>query len=63
MSNRRKNRKRPAAPHAPLKSGVYILEIRHDDNCPTIRTQRESDCTCKQVGHALLRVHDRERAS
>lgn len=26
------------------KPGVMILEYRHDDGCPAIRTQREDDC-------------------
>lgn len=57
MSNRRKTRKRPAAPHAQLKSGVYVLRVQHDDTCPTIRTQRTSDCTCSEVWRS---VHDAE---
>lgn len=63
MSNRRKTRGRPVPPHAQLKPGVYVLEIRHDDDCPTIQTQRSSDCTCKQVGQVLQRVNDREERS
>lgn len=27
--------------------GVYVLEFYHDDGCPAVVTQRESDCTCK----------------
>jgi hypothetical protein len=49
MSNRRKTRGRPVPPHAQLKPGVYILNIQHDDGCPTIRTQRVTDCTCSEV--------------
>jgi len=60
MSNRRKTRGRPVPPHAQLKPGVYLLETRHDDRCPTIRTQRSGDCTCKQVDQMLQRVNDRE---
>lgn len=26
--------------------GVYSLEIRHDDDCPTLKTQSLRDCTC-----------------
>ena len=58
MSNKRKARGRPAVPHAQLKpGGVYVLNIQHDDTCPTIRTQRMSDCTCTNVKQA---VHDAE---
>lgn len=56
MSNRRKSRGRTAAPHGPLKSGVYILEVRHDDGCPTLRTHRSSDCTCTQVDQVFKRI-------
>ena len=56
MSNRRKTRGRPSAPHATFKPGVYILNIRHDDGCPTIRTQRMSDCTCKTVDQEITRL-------
>ncbi len=42
MSNRRKTRGRPVPPHAQLKPGVYILEIRHDDGCPAPSTQRSA---------------------
>ncbi len=54
MSNRRKTRGRPAAPHATLKPGVYVLNIQHDDGCPTIRTQRNADCTCACVDKRLV---------
>lgn len=54
MSNRRKTRKRPSAPHAQLKTGVYVLNIQHDDSCPTLRTQRQFDCTCSEVGQRLV---------
>ena len=53
MSNRRKPRGRPVPPHAHLKPGVYVLNVQHDDGCPTIRTQRASECTCKQVEQTL----------
>ncbi len=61
MSNRRKIRGRPVSPHAQLKPGVYVLEIRHDDGCPTLRTQRGGDCTCKEVDQVIKRVSDRDR--
>lgn len=54
MSNRRKVRRRPSAPHATIKPGVYVLNIQHDDGCLTIRTQRPSDCTCTEVGQRLV---------
>ncbi len=54
MSNRRKTRGRPVPPHATLKPGVYVLNIQHDDGCPTIRTQRESECTCAEVIERIL---------
>lgn len=53
MSNKRRV-KRPSAPHAQLKPGVYVLSIEHDDGCPTIRTQRKSDCTCSEVIERLV---------
>ena len=56
MSNRRKTRGRTSAPHATFKPGVYILNVRHDDDCPTIRTQRMSECTCKEVEQVLKYV-------
>jgi hypothetical protein len=54
MSNRRKTRKRPSAPHASMKPGLYVLNIQHDDGCPTIRSQRQSDCTCSEVLERLV---------
>jgi hypothetical protein len=54
MSNRRKTSKRPSAPHASMKPGLYVLNIQHDDGCPTIRTQRESECTCSEVLERLV---------
>ncbi len=62
MSNRRKTHKRRSAPHATIKPGVYVLNIQHDDGCPTIRTQRASECTCKQVDQVLKRLQDQEGA-
>jgi len=53
MSNRRKTRGRSVPPHAQLKSGVYVLNIQHNDGCPTLRTQRMGDCTCSTVNSAL----------
>lgn len=60
MSNRRKPRKprkHPSAPHASIKSGVYVLNIQHDDGCPTIRTQRMGDCSCPTVNSAVHDAH------
>ncbi len=54
MSNRRKTRKRPMPPHAQLNPGVYVLSIQHDPGCPTIRSQRESECTCSEVVERLV---------
>jgi hypothetical protein len=54
MSNKRRARKRPAAPHANLKPGFYVLNVQHDDGCPTIRSQRQSDCTCSEVEQRLV---------
>jgi hypothetical protein len=64
VSNRRKARKRTSAPpHATITPGVYILNVRHDDDCPTLRTQRMDDCTCTNVEQVLLQVEDRENES
>lgn len=38
------------------RPGTYVLEIRHDDACPTIRTQDERLCTCKTVEHVLVKI-------
>jgi hypothetical protein len=37
------------------QSGVFMLEYRHDDGCPTIASQDMNDCTCQVVEHDLLR--------
>ncbi len=29
------------------KSGLFVLEYKHDDSCPTIKTQSFSNCTCE----------------
>jgi hypothetical protein len=50
----KKTRKRPSAPHATIKPGLYVLNIQHDDGCPTIRTQRSDDCTCAEVIERLV---------
>jgi hypothetical protein len=35
--------------------GLYILEFKHNDGCPTIRSQRWQDCTCgDDVDHELV---------
>lgn len=44
-----------AAAEMLARPGLYILEIRHDDDCPTIRTQRAEHCTCKDVEQHLVR--------
>ncbi len=55
MSNRRKARKRPTAPQIPLKAGgAYVLNVRHDDFCPTLKSQRMADCTCASVEQRLF---------
>ena len=38
------------------EQGLFLLDIRHDDNCPTIRSQRAEDCTCMVVEHVIRRV-------
>lgn len=62
MSNRRK-RKAPYPERVPallvpglpfLAPGLHVLEIRHDDNCPTLCTGRMDDCTCTTV-HLVVR--------
>jgi len=30
-----------------VKSGVIHIEVKHDDDCPTLRTGRLIDCTCQ----------------
>lgn len=36
--------------------GLFMLEYRHEDTCPTITSQRTEDCTCgDMVDHRLLR--------
>lgn len=63
MSTRPKAHGRPVLPHSALTPGLYILEIRHDDDCPTIRTLRIDDCTCSQVEEVLVRWEDQGRAA
>ncbi len=29
-----------------LKPGVVHIEVKHDDDCPAIKTNRLADCTC-----------------
>jgi hypothetical protein len=29
-----------------LKPGVAHIEVKHDDDCPAIKTQKLVDCTC-----------------
>lgn len=41
------------------QSGLFILNYQHDDGCPTIRSQRMKDCTCRQVDHQLLRYDEK----
>jgi hypothetical protein len=61
MSNKRKAKK-PVFKATTLKEmlssegrgKVAILEVRHDDGCPTIKTQRDSDCTCERVDYNLV---------
>lgn len=44
--------------------GLYILEYKHNDGCPTIRTQRWHDCTCNDdVDHYLVRYDESEAHS
>ena len=32
-----------------LKPGVAHIEVKHDDDCPAIKTQSLADCTCYPV--------------
>ncbi len=43
MSNRRKKIKTPQ-PTAATKPGLYVLQIRHDDDCPKLKDPR---CACQ----------------
>lgn len=43
MSNTRKIRR----PLPLLPPGLTIVEVRHDDDCPTLKTRRMDDCRCK----------------
>lgn len=56
MSNTRKIR-RPVPLLAP---GLTIVEVRHDSDCPTLRTQRADDCTCKSTQTVLKRPNVRQ---
>jgi hypothetical protein len=31
------------------KPGLHFVQMMHDDDCPTITTQRETDCICKPI--------------
>ena len=34
--------------------GCFVLEVQHDDGCPTIASQDERQCTCKAVEQQLI---------
>ncbi len=36
-------------------AGVFLVEVRHDDGCPTITSQREEQCICNDTEHVLLK--------
>lgn len=38
--------------------GIYYQPVRHDDDCPAIRTQSLTDCTCNPEIPAPTRVAD-----
>ena len=60
MNDRRKPRGRPVPPRAPLDpGGLYILEIQHDDLCPTLSTGDFDLCTCEEVIEKITRWQDR----
>jgi len=29
-----------------LKPGIAHIEVKHDDDCPALKTQNMADCTC-----------------
>lgn len=29
-----------------IKPGVVLIEIKHDEDCPALKTNRLADCTC-----------------
>lgn len=51
MSNKRKIRDRPSTS---LRPGLFIMEVKHDDGCPALETQRLADCTCTEVEHGPI---------
>ncbi len=57
MSNTKRTKSRRT-----IKPGVMILNIRHDDFCPAIRTQRSSDChpLCKPITVLIHPAHKAE---
>jgi len=36
-----------ATEHVEGDGGIYRMSVAHDDDCPTLRTQSLSDCTCE----------------
>ncbi len=53
--NSRRPHGRPVPPVTEIKpGGFYVVNVQHDDGCPTIHTQRESDCTCSEVLERLV---------
>lgn len=64
MSNRRKAR-RPQPRRISIdqlaallsnSAGLLLLEYRHEDGCPTIRSQRSDDCTCGDAVEVTARA-------
>jgi hypothetical protein len=45
------------------RDGYYELQIRHDDDCATIRSQNMADCTCSTLEYERIDLSKQERAS
>jgi len=42
------------------KGHVYMFVVAHDDNCPTLRSQSDADCTCETT---LVSIEDLTQSS
>lgn len=36
------------------RDGYFELQIRHDDDCATIRSQCMADCTCQELEQQII---------
>jgi hypothetical protein len=56
MTTPRNPRGRTMPPRIPLQPGVYLLEVAHDCQCPTLDSGNMNDCTCTAIEEMLVRL-------